>query len=185
MQNAQNHVQDSRLAGVSLIAAAFLIGAVLGGLLVVLFCAVLPEGGVMPSRFRSVAAAEMPDARASRTTEPVSASWRTAAQARSEPVPDGWRGMGEAESAFGSEGDPQSRFWSIWSARNRQGLFVLTGIVLGACLVGATVLIWSSRRANVRLEARIRRFEQLLSQHKAGWLDDLDSALEGEWKDRR
>ena len=185
MQNEPIHVQESRLAGMPLIAAAFLVGAILGGLLVVLFCAVLPEGGVMPGRFRAASLPEVSAPRASGRTEPVSANWQTAAEARSELEAGGLRGMGEAEGAFGSESEPQSQFWSIWSARNRQGLFVLTGIVLGACLVGATVLIWSSRRANVRLEARIRRFEQLLSRHKAGWLDDLESALEGEWKDRR
>lgn len=177
MQSAQNHVQDTRLTGVTLIAAAFLVGAVLGGLLVVLFCAVLPEGGVMPSRFRAASLSEVPAARNSGRTEPVSVNWQT-------PV-GGLRGMAEAELAFASDGEPQSRFWSIWSARNRQGLFVLTGIVLGACLVGAAVLIWSTRRANVRLEARIQRFEQLLSRHKEGWLDDLESALDGEWGNRR
>ena len=185
MQNERIHVREPRLAGVPLIAAAFLAGAILGGLLVVLFCAVLPEGGVMPSRFRSVGLSQESAPRASGRTEPVSANWPTAAEARSGLGSGDGRDLGEAELAFGSEGEAQSRFWSIWSARNRQGLFLLTGLALGACLVGAMALIWSSRRANARLEVRIRRFEQLLSQHKAGWLDDLESALDGEWKDHR
>jgi len=94
MQNEPIHVQESRLAGMPLIAAAFLVGAILGGLLVVLFCAVLPEGGVMPGRFRAASLPEVSAPRASGRTEPVSANWQTAAEARSELEAGGLRGMG-------------------------------------------------------------------------------------------
>lgn len=77
--------------------------------------------------------------------------------------------------------------WQDWSRHGRWGVMVATAGVLFACLVGATALIWSGRRANVRLEARIQRFEQLLAHHKGkeGWLNNLDADLEGEWKDGR
>lgn len=185
MQNESIHVRESRLDGVPLIAAAFLVGAILGALLVVSFCAVLPEGGVMPSRTRFASLPPESAVAAPGRTEPVSSNWRTATEVRAEWPPSGQRGVREAGVAFGGGHEPQSRLWSPPSARSQQGLLLLTVTALGSCLIGATALIWSSHRANVRLEARIRRFEQLLSQHKAGWLDDLDSALEGEWQDRR
>ncbi len=180
MQETTGQRRILRQTGMPLIAAAFLGGAVLGALLVVVFCAFMPEGGVMPSQVSH--APEVWVADAAPTTDPVSAGAGSGTSWEGVVPVDG---QGLVQSGAGDTLPKAS--WPEWSRAGGWRATVATLGVLFACLVGATFLVWSGRRANVRLEARVQRFEQLLARHrdKEGWLSHLDADLEGEWKDSR
>ncbi len=157
---------------------AFLFGVFLGGLLMALLFAVLPSRPPEIARFQTVPAGV--PVRAMGDTEPASTGWRE---------PQGTIGPVGFEPGAGlvSIPSPPVGASSQWGASGGPCPLLVAGGLLGGCLLGAGAMAWSNRQAASRLEARVRRFEDLAAQHRhpEDWLAELDRNLEGEWDDQR
>ncbi|MDX9980167.1 MAG: hypothetical protein RBU25_09115 [Lentisphaeria bacterium] len=178
MKNRQKEVAVGRRVGRDYPVLAFLVGVFAGGLLVALLFAVLPSRPPAVARFQAVPAAA--PGLAMGETEPASTVWR-------EPLgtigPVGFEPGGSLVPAP----SPPLGASSQWRISGRPCPLLVAGGLLGGCLLGAGAMAWSNRQATARLEARVRRFEDLAAQHPHGedWLAELDRNLDGEWGDDR
>ena len=161
-----------------MIGAAFLGGALLGGLAMWLSLGARAPVG------EPVVAARAPLHQAPGTggdTVPVSAApWPPDASLPRQAVIET---TGEADSRGAAH-----RVWSATSPRPsamfpQHWLSLLVGLLLGGTAAGALASLWATRRAMVRLQSRLGQFERLAAEGKGDWLANLDSDLVGEWRD--
>lgn len=179
MENRQKELAIERRAGRGVPVLAFLVGVFLGGLLMALLFAILPSRPPEIARFQSVPAAT--PVQPMGETEPASTVWR-------EPLGAiGPAGFEPGGSLVSIPSPPPVGASSKWGASGGPCPLLVAGGLLGGCLLGAGAMAWSNRQATSRLEARVRRFEDMAAQHRQpeDWLAELDQNLEGEWNDQR